>query len=347
MHFASDNWAGAHPAIARAVLDANEGNRRSYGSSQEDKALEERFSDLFETQTRLYLVATGTAANALALSTMARPGAVVFCHEQSHVRIDECGAPLFFAPGMQLEGVGGTLGRIDADALQHAIETVEGGGLNAGRASGLTLTQLTESGTLYTADDIKALSGLRDIPVHMDGARFANALVALECTPAEMTWKSGIDMVSFGGTKNGCWMAEALLVFDPDLAQHMDYLRKRSGHLVSKMRVMTSQFDAYLDGDLWLDCARHANAMAGKLAQIIEASPQSRLAWQPQANEIFAILPAERLARWRAEGLFVSDWQAPTAERHLLADDEALIRLVTSFATRDDEIDAVARLCGV
>ena len=162
MHFASDNWAGAHPAIAKAVLAANDGNRRAYGHSDEDRVLDERFSEVFERPTRVYLVATGTAANALALSAMAKPGAVAFCHESAHVRVDECGAPLFFAPGLQLEGVAGPFGRMTGAALRHAIETVEGGGLNAGRIGGLTVTQLTESGTLYSLDEIAALTGLRD-----------------------------------------------------------------------------------------------------------------------------------------------------------------------------------------
>lgn len=355
MYFASDNWAGAHPKVAEAMLRDNAGNRPAYGQSDHDKQLDALFSQVFETDVSVFLVSTGTAANALALSAMAKPGGVIFCHDEAHVRVDECGAPLFLSPGMQLQGVGGAHGKIDAAALEHSLETVIGGGLNAGRPSGLTLTQATESGTLYTLDEIAqhtALMKRHGLPTHMDGARFTNALVALDCSPAQMTWKQGIDAVSLGGTKNGCWCAEAIILFNKDLARDMHYLRKRSGHLVSKMRFMTSQFNAYLADDLWLELAAHANAQADKLRNIIKNSNRARLAWDSQINEAFVIADHADIAAWRAEGLHAIDWQVPTAEQTtdagagLLSPNQQIIRMVTSFATRDSEIDAFAKLVG-
>lgn len=351
MFFASDNWAGAHPSIAKALLDANHGYRPSYGNADEDKALAARFEDVFETDLAVFSVATGTAANALSLSTMARPGDVMWSHNEAHIRVDECGAPFFFSQGTQLEGIASPLGKITPETLSHAIETVKAGGLNAGRSGGLTITQATESGTFYTLDEIDALvetlrsrTGQADAPVHLDGARFANALVALECTPADMTWKRGIDIVSFGGTKNGCWCAEAILIFNPELARNMDYLRKRAGHLPSKMRLMTAQWDGYLKDDLWLKLARHANNQAAKLATSINASNSIRLAWDQQINEVFAITDRSRLNHWQKKGLVVAPWWPPQAEAHLVKDGEQMIRFVTSFATTDDEIEQAANL---
>lgn len=348
MYFASDNWAGAHPKVAEAVLRDNAGNRPAYGLSDDDRQLDVLFSDIFETKVSVFLVSTGTAANALALSAMAKPGAVLFCHDEAHVRVDECGAPLFFAPGMQLQGVSGAVGKIDINALHAAVETVRGGGLNAGRPGGLSLTQATESGTVYTLDEISAHTALmksHGLHTHLDGARFANALRALQCTPADMTWRQGIDVLSFGGTKNGCWCAEAIIVFNQDLARDMHFLRKRSGHLVSKMRFMTSQFKAYLADDLWLELADKANAQAAKLRQAVRHSNHARLAWDSEINEAFIAADEKTIAAWRNAGLRASDWQVPVAEQQeLLIPGQKIIRLVTSFATTDAEIDAFTQL---
>lgn len=353
MYFASDNWAGAHPQVANAVMSANNGYWPAYGNSDRDTSLDAKFSEIFETDTAVFLVSTGTAANSLALSAMAKPGGVIYAHEMAHVKVDECGAPLFFSPGLQLESVNGALGKIDPKALQQAIETTMGGGLNAGRPSALTITQATESGTVYTIDEIGELvSTLRDndvtrhLPVHLDGARFANALTALGCTPAQMTWKQGVDMVSFGATKNGCWCAEALLVFKPDLAADMAYLRKRAGQLTSKMRFMTAQFEGYFQNDLWLELAAHANAKAKRLAQIIGNSKSARLAWHPQINEVFAITSSQNLSQWRAQGLVVAPWQSPPMEKQMLNEGEVMFRMVSCFATTHADTDAFADLIG-
>ncbi|MEL6921596.1 MAG: beta-eliminating lyase-related protein, partial [Pseudomonadota bacterium] len=260
IHLASDNWSGAHPKIVEAMTRANEGAWQPYGNSDRDAALDARFSELFETETAVFLCTTGTAANALAIASIVRPGDVLYAHTEAHVRVDECGAPIFLSPGLQIEGVGGRLGKIDTSALDHALSTTSGGGLNAGRIGALSITQATESGTIHTLNEIdervKTIRSKRaDAPVHMDGARFANALASLGTSPAEVTWKRSVDILSFGGTKNGCWCAEAILVFNPEYAEHMAYIRKRAGHLASKMRFMTAQFEAYLHDDLWLELA--------------------------------------------------------------------------------------------
>lgn len=212
----------------------------------------------------------------------------------------------------------------------------------------VTLTQATESGTVYSLDQIETIGSIarsHKLPLHMDGARFANALVSLGTTPAEMTWKRGVDLLSFGGTKNGCWCAEALVLFDLSKAQEMHFLRKRSAQLFSKSRFVAAQFDAYLAGDLWLDLARHANAMAQRLADGITASAGSRLAWAPDANEVFVVLKREAAGRLQRQGALFYDWEVPHDLEGSLAEDEGLYRLVTSFATRAEDVDRFVAAC--
>lgn len=341
MDFASDNWAGAHPKIAENVLRRNAGTFPAYGASELDKRVDQMFCDIFETDVAVFFVGTGTAANALAMAAVNRPGGVVFCHHEAHLRVDECSAPEFFTQGAKLEPVHGALGRVDAEALDAEIQHIIEGTLNAGQPQAVSISQLTEAGTHYDINQIDAVTRIahgHGLPVHMDGARFANALVSLGRTPADMTWKAGIDMVSFGATKNGCWCGEALVIFDPDKASAMAYLRKRAGHLFSKSRFIAAQFEAYFADDLWLDLARHANAMGSQIAAAIEHSSAFRLAWQPQGNEVFAIGKADAVDMLQHQGVKCARWQAPRAERHLLQPDEAMIRLVASFATQADDI---------
>ncbi|MCR9124175.1 MAG: beta-eliminating lyase-related protein [Phyllobacteriaceae bacterium] len=344
MHFASDNWAGAHPAIAENLMRRNGGFVQANGGSDFDKSVEQTFRDIFETDLSVHYVGTGTAANALALSAVARPGGVVLCHPEAHIRVDECGAPEFFAAGTKLEGVEGQLGRFNAASLETAIGHIKGGGLNAGQAQTVSVSQLTEAGTAYDLDAIRAIADIarhHGLPLHMDGARFANALVALGCTPAEMSWKAGVDILSFGGTKNGCWCADAIVVFNPGHGRQMDYLCKRAGHIASKARFVSAQFEAYFADGLWLDLAAHANAMGARAAAIIDARNRFRLAWQPQGNEVFAIGPQQAVDGLASKGVQFSPWQPPRAERHLVGDGEAMIRLVTSFASTDADIEAL------
>ncbi len=353
MHFASDNWAGAHEAIAENAVRRNQGFAAPYGKSDLDRTIETTFNDLFETEVDVFFFVTGTAANSLALTCANRPGGVVFCHSEAHIRVDECSAPEFFTGGAKLESIEGPLGRLTPDSLASAIAHVRGGGLNAGQPMAASVTQVTESGTLYTPEEVAAIAAVTHdagISLHMDGARFANAIAAIGCTPAEMTWKSGIDMLTFGGTKNGCWCAEALVIFRRDLAAQVQYLRKRAGHTLSKSRFMAAQFEAYLHDDLWITLGRHANAMAADLAGVIGADDRHhlRLAWEPQANEVFAIGTAAAVEALIDAGVSLNRWQAPRAERHLVGDGEQMVRLVTSFATQTSDVadfaKALARL---
>ena len=349
IYLTSDNWSGAHPNIVEAMTAANSGAWAPYGQSERDTALDAQFTALFETETSVFLCTTGTAANALAVASLMRPGDVLYAHREAHVRVDECGAPIFLSPGLQIDGVGGATGKINPDMLDFALETTVGGGLNAGRVGALSITQATEAGTLHTLSEIDARIDTirryrRDAPIHMDGARFANALAAMNVSPADMTWRRGVDILSFGGTKNGCWCAEAILVFNPTYAEYLAYIRKRAGHLASKMRFMTAQFEAYLANDLWLELAGRTNQKAAKLEAIVEASAKIRLAWPREINELFAIVSKTDLAKLEKDGLHCAVWQPPSAERKLVSTDETMIRLVTSWATGDDELDRFAAL---
>ena len=275
MNFASDNWAGAHPKIAEALGAAAQGFAPAYGASDVDREAIETISTLFEREVSVFFVGTGTAANALALSAFAKPGGVTFAHREAHVIEDECGAPEWFSGGGRLCPVEGPLGKMNPAALDAAIRRYPAAFVHGGQPAAITLTQATEAGTVHSLAEIAAISALarqHGLPLHMDGARFANSLVSLSCSPAEMTWKAGVDVLSFGGTKNGCWCAEAVIFFDPAKAADMPFLRKRGAQLFSKSRFIAAQFNAYLANGLWLETASHANAMAARLARAIDAA---------------------------------------------------------------------------
>jgi threonine aldolase len=347
--FASDNWAGAHPKIAAALSAHAGGYEPAYGSGELDKSVYRRFSEIFERDVEVFFVATGTAANALSMIACNRIGGVAFCHAEAHMTVDEFGALGFFTGGARTAPVPGTLGRIDALALDRAIARYSADLMQAGQPMAVTITQATEIGTIYALDDIAAVSAAAKkhrLPLHMDGARFANALAALGVTPAEMTWKNGVDIVSFGGTKNGCWMAEAVVVLNPELGRDLPMLRQRAGQTFSKSRFMAAQFEAYLADDLWLETARHANAMTARLADTLRASNRVRLAWEPQANEVFAIVGREKAEQMRAAGARFHEWGVPQSFDGDVAEGEAIYRFVTSFATTADDVDKFGALIG-
>lgn len=349
MYFSSDNWAGAHPEIARALFEASDGFASAYGTSDLDRKVDARFSEIFEREVSVFFVGTGTAANSLALASVAKPGGLTFCHHEAHIHTDECGAPGFFAHGSRLYPVSGAEAKLDPDALAAAIARFPEGGVHFGQAAAVSITQATEFGTVYQRSEIEAIAAVarsRGLPLHMDGARFANALAALGCTPAEMTWKSGVDLLSFGGTKNGCWMAEALVFFDRDLARDMPFLRKRSAQLFSKSRFIAAQFDAYLQDGLWLRLAGHANAMANRLRAGLDHLPACRNAWHTSANEVFAVMPKEKMEAAFAAGARFYDWPVPADQPGLVGDGEVLVRLVTSYATTTGHVDDLLALLG-
>ncbi|WFR94568.1 threonine aldolase family protein [Rhizobium tumorigenes] len=340
MFFASDNWAGAHPSINERLSKESTRFAAAYGTSELDKAIETRFNAVFEREVAVFFVATGTAANSLSLASIARPGGLTFCHTEAHVIEDECGAPDFFS-GMRMVGVDGPEGKMLPDNLVERIGRYPQDAIHHGRAAAVTMTQATEVGTIYSLDEIDTISKIakkNDLPLHMDGARFANALVSLGCSPAEMTWKRGVDVLSFGGTKNGCWCAEAIVFFDPDLAKDFAFLRKRTAQLFSKSRFIAAQFEAYLQDDLWLDLARHANAMADRMRAGIEHTDSAKLAWSTTSNEIFAVVKKTAIDNARDKGAQFYDWPISDSAKHLVGPDEGLIRLVTSFATSDADV---------
>jgi len=345
--FSSDNWAGAHPKIAAALATHASGYEPAYGGGELDRAVNRKFSEIFERDVAVFFVGTGTAANALSLVSADKPGGLSFCHRESHVMEDECGAPEYFMGGSRLHPVDGALGRIDPKNLARAIGRFAPEVVHSGRPAAVSITQATEIGTLYSLEDIDAISAIARqhmLPLHMDGARFANALVALDTTPAEMTWKRGVDIVSFGGTKNGCWCAEAVILFDLERANEFGFIRKRAAQLFSKSRFIAAQFDAYFEDGLWLENATHANAMAARLAASIRPSNTLRLAWDPQANEVFAIMPADKMTELQEAGARFYDWPAPHGFDGAVGTDDKLCRFVTSFATTVDDIDRFASL---
>jgi threonine aldolase len=347
MHFASDNWAGAHPQIAENLARHATGFAAAYGASDLDKAVEQTFCKLFQREVAVFFVATGTAANSLAITSMSRPGGIAFAHREAHVIEDECGAPEYLSGGARLHPVDGELGRIDPKKLAAAIGEFDPVSVHSGRSVGVTITQSTEIGTVYSLAEIDAIAKIcRDhkLPLHMDGARVANALVSLDTTAAEMTWRRGVDLVSFGGTKNGCWCAEALVVLDPSKVGEMPFIRKRAAQLFSKSRFVAAQFEAYFADDLWLETARHANAMAARLADRIAASGKVRLAWKPDANEVFVIMARALMEQLRSQGAVFYPWKTPRSFAGRIAEDETLCRFVTSFATTPEEIDRFGAL---
>ena len=344
MIFASDNWAGAHPSIHENLARHASGFAAAYGNSDLDRLVEHRLCQVFERDVAVYFVATGTAANALAMAAVNRPAGIAFCHRDAHMVQDEAGAVEFLASGSRLHPVDGDHGRIDLDRLARAIDRYPPGSVHAGQPMAVSITQATEIGTVYQLEEIGAIGATcrrHGLPLHMDGARFANALVSLEATPAQMTWKQGVDILSFGATKNGCWCAEAIVFMKPAMAEQFPYIRKRSAQLLSKSRFVAAQFEAYLEGGLWLDLARHANDMAARLARQATALGQARLAWEPGANEIFLIMERDMMQRLTAKGAAIHEWPMPAFCDISLAPGEVLCRLVTSFATTADHIDAL------
>ena len=332
--FASDTMAGASPEILDAIVQANAGQAAPYGDDEVTVRLSHRFQDLFECDCRVFPVTTGTAANVLGLSVMTPPYGEVFCHEQSHVNADECGAPEFYTGGARLVLLTGSGAKISAETLAAELAGSRRGDVHSVQPAALSITQQTEAGTHYTLDEIRALADVAKdygLGVQMDGARFANAIVGLGCSPAEMTWKAGVDVLSFGASKNGALGVEAVVFFNPELVRDFDFRRKRGGHLVSKMRFLSAQLEAYLTDDLWVRNARHANTMANRLATGLGELPGVSFPDPVQGNELFPKLPSSMLKGLRDAGFEFYDWGRPG---------EQLVRLITAFNTRPEDVDA-------
>ena len=342
MNFASDNWSGVAPQINESLTSNSVGVADAYGDSDLDKSVTNKFSEIFEKDVAVFFVGTGTIANSLSMALYSKPGGISMCHRESHMMEDECGAPELFSGGGRLTGVDGALGKIDPEALHHKLDRFDPSFVHYGQASSVSITQASEVGTVYTIEEIKAISELakaKSIPLHMDGSRFANALVHLDTTPAQMTWKNGVDILSFGGTKNGCWCAEAIVLFDLSVAEQMAYHHKRAGQLYSKSRFIAAQYDAYFRDGLWLELARHANNMADNMRKGIADSQNARLGWQTQTNEVFCIFSNDIASKLREKGADFYEWHIPAAMKDTPQKDECLNRFVTSFATSTEEID--------
>ena len=269
MFFASDNSGPVHPQIMAALAAGNDGYAMPYGADPIMDGVRNRIREIFEApDAAVYLVATGTAANALALATMSHPWQTVFCSPIAHIQEDECNAPEFYMGGAKLTLVSGG-DKMTPEALRASIQGEETRGVHGPQRGPVSITQVTERGGVYSLAELKALCDVAkafNLPVHLDGARFANAQVALGCSAADMTWKVGVDAVSFGATKNGAMGVEAVVFFDPEKAWEFELRRKRGAHLFSKHRYLSAQMQGYLADDLWLDSAAKANASAAKLA---------------------------------------------------------------------------------
>ena len=343
MWFTSDNASGAAPEVMAAVARANEGFARGYGADDIMLRVRDQLRAVFEApDAAVYLVSTGTAANALATALICPPWGAVFGHEEAHIATDECGAPEFYSGGAKLVGVAGDHGKMTPAGLAAAIARVGNVGVHGVQRGAVSITNVTEAGTVYAVSEVAALAAEAkrfDLPVHLDGARFANALVATGARPAEMTWKAGVDVVSFGGTKNGCLGVEAVVLFDPARAWEFELRRKRAGHLMSKHRFLSAQMEAYLDNGLWLRLAGQANAMGARLAAGVAAVSGVEMRHPVPANMMFPQWNPGTHEKLRAKGAEYYDMPAPEGRE--------AARLVTSWSSTPADVDGfVAALKG-
>lgn len=337
MNFRSDNEVGAHPAIIEAVSRAfSSGTAPSYGADAWTQRVERRLRDLFERPTLVaFPVATGTAANVLSLACCTPPWGAIFCHPAAHIAVDEANGPEFFTSGAKLCPIDGPAGKIDSRKLAEALAQPVYGVVHHPQPAAVSITQATECGAVYGPEEIAAVATSthrHGLKLHMDGARFANALAFVGCTPAELSWKAGVDVLSLGATKNGAIAAEAVVFFDAELALEFEFRRKRGGHLLSKMRFLSAQLEAYVADGLWLANARHANAMARHLVAGLTALKGTQLLYPVDANEIFIVLPAHMHNALEAAGAQYHPWPSDRPG-------ERAFRLVTAFDTSAADVE--------
>ncbi|MBL4739728.1 MAG: low specificity L-threonine aldolase [Sneathiella sp.] len=334
INFASDNVAPVCPEIIEALRIENTGPAMGYGNDDTTREMETELSSLFECDLRAFPVATGTAANVLSLSVMTPPYGSIYCHKMAHIEGDECGAPEFYTGGAKLALLDGPDGKISADILEDALAKSGAGNVHHIQPSAISIAQVTECGTIYTPAEIAAISAVArkyNIGFHMDGARFANSVAALNCSPADITWKAGVDLLSFGATKNGAMAAEAVVFFNMEKAAEFEFRRKRGAHLFSKSRYLSAQINAYLEDGLWLELAGQANnmsqRMANGLSDILNTTPHYKV----DANIIFTTLP-ERMIDALEKAGFLFYVMGSREVGH--------VRLVTSWNTTEEEVDS-------
>jgi threonine aldolase len=327
--FASDNTAGICPEVLAALAETNHGAAVSYGDDEWTSRVREWVRDVFETDCDAYLVFNGTAANALALAQLCQPFHSVVCHDHAHIQTDECGAPEFFTRGSKLLLVGGDDGKIDINRVRDVISSQPE--VHAHKPRAISITQATEFGTVYTREEIGAAAELarkHQMLLHIDGARFANAIAALGCSPKEITWNVGVDVLCFGGTKNGAAAAELVIFFRKELSREFDYRVKQAGQLPSKARFLAAQWLGLLQNDVWLRNAKHANAMARKLAERIRTAAKMEVVLPVAANAVFVRMPHELANHLNSSGWHSYKFIEPD-----------VYRLMCSWATMETEID--------
>jgi threonine aldolase len=336
-NFASDNTAPVHPKVMQALIDANTGNVPAYGNDFLTEAMQEQFRQTFAApDARAFPVFNGSACNGLALARMIRPYESILCHHQAHINNDECGLPEFFTGG-KIIGLPGDHAKLTTASIGDLIETTLGHAPHTSRPKVISLTQSTELGTVYSLDDLKALTAFaraQGLYIHMDGARLANAVASLGCAPAEVV--AGVDILSFGGTKNGAMLAEAAVILNPAMAEDFAYVHKRGGQLPSKARYVSAQLLALLRDDLWLDLGRHANAMAQGLRTGLIDRPGVGLLHPVEANELFVTLPKSTADILFSKGHRFYNWPAEGPDAY---------RLVTSFATTEADVTEFLSNC--
>jgi len=335
VRFYSDNTATACPEILAAITAANQGLAVAYGDDPWTQRLDAVLGGFFGAEVRVFAVATGTAANSLSLATVCPPYGAIYAHEEAHIATDECGAPGFFSGGAQLALLRGEHGKLLPGTFAAAL-SARPVDVHSVQPAALSLTQATELGTVYQPAEIAALSTLahgRGLKVHLDGARFANALAFLDCEPADVTWRAGVDVLSFGATKNGALAAEAVVFFDPGLVRDFELRRKRAGHLLSKSRYVAAQLLAYVENGVWKRNAERTN----RLAQDIGRAAGASLLHPVQANEVFVKLGVQRRQALRAAGFEFYDWGAESAGD---------ARFVVSWDQPDGDVPALCAALG-
>jgi threonine aldolase len=330
--FASDNYAGICPEAFAAMAEANQGHEVSYGDDTWTAKASDLIRDVFETNCEVFFVFNGTSANSLSLASLCQSYHSVLCHELAHVETAECGAPEFFANGTKVLLLPGADGKVEPKAIDRAVHKRTD--IHYPKPHVLSLTQATELGTVYSLDELRAVTQVArrcHLRVHMDGARFANAVVALGVTPKEITWESGVDVLCFGGSKNGIALGEAVVFFNTELAREFDYRCKQGGQLASKMRFLSAPWVGMLQDGAWLRHAKHSNAMARRLEAAIRPLPHVEIAYPVQTNTVFARLPEAV-----TQGMYQRGWKYYT---HVSPDSA---RLMSSWDTTAEDVDAFA-----
>jgi threonine aldolase len=330
--FYSDNYAGICPEAFASLAEANQGHSANYGNDEWTEKAADMLRDLFETKCEVFFVFNGTAANSLALASMCQPHNSILCHEHAHIETAECGAPEFFSNGSKVLLLPGANGKIDPKAIEGVAKKRTD--VHFPKARAISITQATEAGTVYSRDELQAVIEMAkklNLRVHMDGARFANTIAAIKAKPKEITWQMGVDVLCFGGTKNGMAVGEAVVIFNPELAREFDYRRKQGAQLASKMRFLSASWVGMLKDGAWLRRAGHANAMAKRLETALQGVPRIKIAYPADTNGVFVLMPLDLSKALRERG-----WRFST---HVTPDN---IRLMCSWDTTPEDVDAIA-----